>query len=74
MTGPILELRGISKAYGSLMAVADLSLQLAKGEFLSLLGPSGSGKTTTLTMIAGLLQPTAGEILLEGRPVTPLRP
>ena len=74
MTGPILELRNISKGYGSFMAVADLSLQLAKGEFLSLLGPSGSGKTTTLTMIAGLLQPTSGEILLEGRPVTPLPP
>jgi putative spermidine/putrescine transport system ATP-binding protein len=74
MTGPILELRNISKRYGSLTAVADLSLQLAKGEFLSLLGPSGSGKTTTLTVIAGLLQPTAGEILLEGRPITPLPP
>jgi putative spermidine/putrescine transport system ATP-binding protein len=74
MTSPILELRNISKGYGSLLAVADLSLQLAKGEFLSLLGPSGSGKTTTLTMIAGLLQPTSGEILLEGRPVTPLPP
>jgi putative spermidine/putrescine transport system ATP-binding protein len=74
MTPPILELRDISKAYGAFKAVADLSLQLAKGEFLSLLGPSGSGKTTTLTMIAGLLQPTQGEILLEGRPVTPLPP
>ena len=74
MTGPILELRGISRSYGSVRAVADLSLQLAKGEFLSLLGPSGSGKTTTLMMIAGLLQPSAGEILLEGRPVTPLPP
>jgi putative spermidine/putrescine transport system ATP-binding protein len=74
MSAPILELRDISKGYGTFMAVADLSLQLAKGEFLSLLGPSGSGKTTTLTMIAGLLQPTSGEILLEGRPVTPLPP
>ena len=74
MTGPILELRTISKGYGLLVAVADLSLQLAKGEFLSLLGPSGSGKTTTLMMIAGLLQPTAGEILVEGRPITPLPP
>jgi putative spermidine/putrescine transport system ATP-binding protein len=74
MTGPILELRNISKGYGAITAVADLSLHLAKGEFLSLLGPSGSGKTTTLTMIAGLLQPSAGEILLEGRPVTPLPP
>jgi putative spermidine/putrescine transport system ATP-binding protein len=74
MIAPILELRGISKGYGTVMAVEDLSLKLSKGEFLSLLGPSGSGKTTTLLMIAGLLQPSAGEILLDGRPVTPLPP
>ena len=74
MTGPILELLDISRSYGSVRAVDDLSLQLAKGEFLSLLGPSGSGKTTTLMMIAGLLQPSAGEILLEGRPITSLPP
>jgi putative spermidine/putrescine transport system ATP-binding protein len=74
MTGPILELRNVSKSYGPVTAVADLSLELAKGEFLSLLGPSGSGKTTTLMMISGLLQPTIGDILLEGRPITPLPP
>ena len=74
MTGPILELRSVSKSYGPVTAVSDLSLELAKGEFLSLLGPSGSGKTTTLMMISGLLQPTTGDILLEGRPITPLPP
>jgi putative spermidine/putrescine transport system ATP-binding protein len=74
MTGPILELRNVSKSYGALTAVADLSLELAKGEFLSLLGPSGSGKTTTLMVIAGLLQPTTGEIRLEGRSITLLPP
>jgi putative spermidine/putrescine transport system ATP-binding protein len=74
VTSPILELRRVSRSYGAVMAVADLSLRLAKGEFLSLLGPSGSGKTTTLMMIAGLSQPTAGEILIEGRPITPLPP
>ncbi|HEV2550252.1 MAG TPA: ABC transporter ATP-binding protein [Stellaceae bacterium] len=74
MTGPILELRNVSKSYGPVTAVSELSLELAKGEFLSLLGPSGSGKTTTLMMISGLLQPTTGDILLEGRPITPLPP
>jgi len=74
VTSPILELRNVSKGYGSHTAVANLSLQLAKGEFLSLLGPSGSGKTTTLMMIAGLLQPAAGEILVEQRPITSLPP
>ncbi len=74
MSSAILELRNVSKEYGPHIAVADLSLQLAKGEFLSLLGPSGSGKTTTLMMIAGLLQPNTGDILLEQRPITPLPP
>ena len=62
----VLELADVTKRYGNVVAVDDVSLQLAKGEFLSLLGPSGSGKTTTLQMIAGLAQPSAGEILLAG--------
>ena len=68
------ELVDVTKRYGSVAAVERLSLQLAQGEFLSLLGPSGSGKTTTLQMIAGLAQPSAGEILLAGRPIGPLPP
>jgi putative spermidine/putrescine transport system ATP-binding protein len=70
----VLELVDVTKSYGSVAAVQRLSLQLAKGEFLSLLGPSGSGKTTTLQMIAGLVQPSTGEILLSGRPIGPLPP
>ena len=70
----VLELTDVTKRYGSVAAVDDVSLQLRKGEFLSLLGPSGSGKTTTLQMIAGLAQPSAGEILLSGRPIGPLPP
>jgi putative spermidine/putrescine transport system ATP-binding protein len=74
MTGPILELRQIAKAYGSVVAVDGVSVSLATGEFLSFLGPSGSGKTTTLAMIAGLVQPSGGEILLAGKPINPLPP
>jgi putative spermidine/putrescine transport system ATP-binding protein len=74
MTATILELQRLRKAYGRTIAVADISLNLARGEFLTLLGPSGSGKTTTLLMIAGLVEPTNGSILLDGRPIETLPP
>ncbi len=56
-----LVLTGLSKRYGSAVAVESLDLQVEKGEFISLLGPSGCGKTTTLQMIAGFGEPTAGD-------------
>jgi putative spermidine/putrescine transport system ATP-binding protein len=64
-----LELRGITKRFGDHIAVDSLDLTLHTHEFLTFLGPSGSGKTTTLMMVAGLQQPDAGSILLNGRPV-----
>lgn len=64
----------VSRAYGSVVAVSRLTLDVSAGEFLTLLGPSGCGKTTTLNMIAGFLQPTAGEIWLRGRRVEALPP
>ncbi|WP_435528765.1 ABC transporter ATP-binding protein [Mesorhizobium robiniae] len=61
---------GISKTYdGHSFVVRDLNLDIAKGEFLTLLGPSGSGKTTTLMMLAGFEHPSGGEITLDGRPI-----
>ncbi|MBX9749185.1 MAG: ABC transporter ATP-binding protein [Roseococcus sp.] len=72
---PILRLRGVSKSYdGQALAVRALDLDVARGEFLTLLGPSGSGKTTTLMMLAGFETPTAGSIELEGRRVDGLPP
>ena len=62
-----LELRGIEKRYGDVAAVAGLDLELREGEFVSLLGPSGCGKTTTLRMIAGFIEPTAGTIEMDGQ-------
>ena len=60
-------MRGIEKRYGDVAAVAGLDLELREGEFVSLLGPSGCGKTTTLRMIAGFIEPTAGTIEMDGQ-------
>src|SRR3954451_8440406 len=71
---PSVELRDVTKRFDSLAAVDDLSLELSRGEFFTLLGPSGCGKTTTLRMIAGFERPTAGEIRIEGSDVAQLPP
>jgi putative spermidine/putrescine transport system ATP-binding protein len=65
-----LTLEKLSKIYGDFAAARDIDLSVAKGEFVSLLGPSGCGKTTTLQMIAGLVEPTTGTIMLDGRDIT----
>ena len=68
---PAISLRGLRKEFpGGVVAVADLDLDIAEGEFVTLLGPSGSGKTTVLRLIAGFEQPTAGTVALRGRDVT----
>jgi putative spermidine/putrescine transport system ATP-binding protein len=63
---PKLETKDLRKTYGPVVALAGATLQLAEGEFLTLLGPSGSGKTTMLMMIAGLVQPDSGEVWIDG--------
>jgi multiple sugar transport system ATP-binding protein len=69
-----IELRGVSKRWGSAVGVQDLDLTIADKEFLVLLGPSGCGKTTTMRMIAGLEDATSGDILIAGRRVNGLDP
>src|SRR5688572_14216511 len=69
MPDVVLSLRDVSKVFGRVKAVEDVSLDVHAGEILTLLGPSGCGKTTTLRMVAGLKRPTAGDILYEGRPI-----
>ena len=61
---------GIRKAYGDVVAVADVRLTVADGEFFTLLGPSGSGKTTTLRIIAGFERPDTGRVTLGGVDIT----
>jgi ABC-type Fe3+/spermidine/putrescine transport system ATPase subunit len=65
-----LSLRGLSKTFGAVVAVDAVSLDAAPGEFLSLLGPSGCGKSTVLRMVAGLVEPDAGEVRLGGEDIT----
>src|SRR6266852_6686129 len=59
----------ISKSFGAVEAVRDLSLSIANGEFVVLLGPTGAGKTTTLRLIAGLERPDRGNVVIQGRNV-----
>jgi spermidine/putrescine transport system ATP-binding protein len=71
---PSVALQSVTKRFDQLTAVDDLDLELAQGEFFTLLGPSGCGKTTTLRMIAGFERPTSGEIRIEGEDVAQLPP
>jgi spermidine/putrescine transport system ATP-binding protein len=65
-SGPVIEIDRVTKRFGDVAAVDDVTFTIARGEFFSLLGPSGCGKTTTLRMIAGFETPTAGTLRLEG--------
>lgn len=70
----LIEIRGLSKAFGTVKAVDGVDLDITPGEFITLLGPSGSGKTTVLRMIAGFENPDAGTITLNGQDITHLPP
>jgi ABC-2 type transport system ATP-binding protein len=69
VTAPALRLNGLTKRYGSKMAVDDLTLEVQQGQLYALLGPNGAGKTTTLRMVAGLLTPDAGDTFVLGHSV-----
>ena len=71
---PDLVLEGVSKSFGEVTAVDNVSLEVAKGEFYSLLGPSGCGKTTTLRIVAGFEQPDTGTVVIAGDDVTETPP
>ena len=73
-TTPAIRLEGVVKRFGEVVAVDGIDLDIADGEFFSMLGPSGSGKTTTLRMIAGFEEPTEGHIRLHGRDLTGVPP
>ncbi|MCZ6471987.1 MAG: ABC transporter ATP-binding protein [SAR324 cluster bacterium] len=70
MSEAVLRVEGLTKRYGRFTALRDLSFSVAKGEVVGLLGQNGAGKSTTIKIICNLVRPTAGEVYLEGQPVT----
>jgi branched-chain amino acid transport system ATP-binding protein len=71
---PILELFGVTKVFGGLRAVNDVSFQVPKGAIVSMIGPNGAGKTTAFNMITGLYAPSSGDIRFNGRSIVGLQP
>src|SRR6202161_1833555 len=69
-----LETRGLEKQFGGLNVTRDLSLKVAQGARHALIGPNGAGKTTVINLLTGVLKPTAGRIMLDGRDITALDP
>jgi branched-chain amino acid transport system ATP-binding protein len=70
----LLEVEHLSRAFGGLRAVADLSFEVRQGEILGLIGPNGAGKTTVFNLVTGFVRPSAGDVRLDGRSVVGLRP
>ncbi|MEP3637513.1 MAG: ABC transporter ATP-binding protein [Paracoccaceae bacterium] len=70
----VLETKGLTKAFGGIVAVNDVSMSLQKGELLALIGPNGAGKSTCFNMLMGQLPPTSGSVFLEGQRITGLSP
>jgi branched-chain amino acid transport system ATP-binding protein len=70
----VLETRGLDKHFGGIVAANQVSLQIQKGARHALIGPNGAGKTTVVNLLTGVLKPTAGQILLDGRDITRLQP
>ena len=74
MSGALLELKGVTRAFGGLKAVSDVTLSISRGEILGLIGPNGAGKTTLVNVITGVHPATTGRVLFEGRDITRLKP
>jgi branched-chain amino acid transport system ATP-binding protein len=74
MTDPLLETRGLSRSFGGLQAIKDVSFQVPQGVIKAVIGPNGAGKTTLFNLIAGSLEPHAGEVFFAGRPITGRKP
>ncbi|MDR1886214.1 MAG: ABC transporter ATP-binding protein [Synergistaceae bacterium] len=70
----IMEIRGISRAFGGLMALDDVSFKIKPGTVHGIIGPNGAGKTTLFNVITGMIPPSRGEVLMEGRPIPSVRP
>ncbi|MFM2443196.1 MAG: hypothetical protein RJB09_382, partial [Pseudomonadota bacterium] len=74
MTAPILELKHLTRHFGGIRAVDDVSLQLFPGEIVGLIGPNGAGKTTLVNLISGFLQASSGQVIFNGEDITRVKP
>jgi len=74
VTAPVLEVRDLKKSFGGIGAVNGVSFEVRAGEILGLIGPNGSGKSTLFNCILGQLAPSSGEVRIDGRPITGMRP
>jgi branched-chain amino acid transport system ATP-binding protein len=72
--GAILEVRGLTKRFGGLLAVNNLSFSVEEGQVLGVVGPNGSGKTTTFNLLTGFIKPDSGSVIFDGRDITRLKP
>lgn len=70
----ILKVEGLSKSFGGLRAVEDLTFEAERGRILSLIGPNGAGKTTAFNLITGVTEPSGGRVIFDGQPVTGMKP
>ena len=73
-SGTFFQVQGVQKRFGGLVAVNDVSFDLARGEIVSIIGPNGAGKTTLFNLLTGQLLPTAGDVRMDGRVINALRP
>jgi len=74
VTTSLIETRGVSKSYGAVRALEDVSISVREGEFVSIVGPNGAGKTTLVNLLTGLLVPTQGEVYFKGRNIAGVGP
>src|SRR5699024_9706991 len=74
MSAALLEARNLTRAFGGLVAVNDVTFSVAPGEIVGLIGPNGAGKTTMFNLLVGIYKPTAGSIRLRGEPTAGLKP
>jgi len=74
MTAPLLDVQGVSKRFGGLVAVNDVSFSVQKGDLVSIIGPNGAGKTTLFNLLTGQLVPSAGQVIFEGQDIGALSP
>jgi len=72
--GALLRVKGITKSFGGVMAVRDMSFEIARGEILGVIGPNGSGKTTLVNLITGFLRPDSGEVFFRNKKITGWQP